>query len=187
MIQCGEKYFKSRFSVLSEKQCSQNRRCSTSSDSTSHSVDSLVVSEEEKRPITRKNFMKVLKNGRLGKRRRRSRKSKPLIKTRTMFIFSPENRWDGLTMVKILFLFSPWTHKTGVVWEGPILITSQRPRNGDDDYDGSYNSHRCNHNRGNIDNRPRKIICPLKPERDRCQADKSTIHRVKRKLWNRKQ
>lgn len=52
--------------------------------------------EEENRPITRKNIIKVLKSGRLGKRRRRSRKSKPLIKTRTMFIFSPENRFRRL-------------------------------------------------------------------------------------------
>ena len=48
--------------------------------------------EEEDRPITGKNFIKALRTGRFGKRRRPPRKAKPLIKTNTLFIFSPENR-----------------------------------------------------------------------------------------------
>ncbi|XP_068695384.1 voltage-dependent calcium channel type A subunit alpha-1-like isoform X1 [Montipora foliosa] len=52
--------------------------------------------EEDDGSITRRNFMNVLKTGRLGKRRRAPRKTKPLIKTKTMFIFSQENRFRRL-------------------------------------------------------------------------------------------
>ncbi|XP_078343776.1 voltage-dependent L-type calcium channel subunit alpha-1D-like isoform X1 [Oculina patagonica] len=53
--------------------------------------------DEDDQPVSRRNFMKMLKTGgRFGKRRRPSRKKKPIIKTNTMFIFSPENRFRRL-------------------------------------------------------------------------------------------
>ena len=49
--------------------------------------------DEDDQPVSRRNFMKILKTGgRFGKRRRPSRKKKPIIRTKTLFIFSPENR-----------------------------------------------------------------------------------------------
>lgn len=51
--------------------------------------------DEDDQPVSRRNFMKMLKNGgRFGKRRRPSRNKKPIIKTKTLFIFGPENRWE---------------------------------------------------------------------------------------------
>lgn len=53
--------------------------------------------DDDDQPVSRRNFMKILKTGgRFGKRRRPSRKKKPIIKTKTMFIFGPENRFRRL-------------------------------------------------------------------------------------------
>ncbi|KAM7445212.1 hypothetical protein ABFA07_006340 [Porites harrisoni] len=52
--------------------------------------------DEDDRPISGRNFMKALKTGRFGKRRRAPRRAKPLLKVNTLFLFSPENRFRRL-------------------------------------------------------------------------------------------
>ncbi|XP_022780550.1 voltage-dependent N-type calcium channel subunit alpha-1B-like isoform X2 [Stylophora pistillata] len=50
--------------------------------------------DEDDPPVSRRNFIKMLKTGgRFGHRRRHPRKKKPILKTKTFFIFGPENRF----------------------------------------------------------------------------------------------
>nr|XP_058951235.1 voltage-dependent N-type calcium channel subunit alpha-1B-like isoform X1 [Pocillopora verrucosa]XP_058951236.1 voltage-dependent N-type calcium channel subunit alpha-1B-like isoform X1 [Pocillopora verrucosa]XP_058951237.1 voltage-dependent N-type calcium channel subunit alpha-1B-like isoform X1 [Pocillopora verrucosa]XP_058951238.1 voltage-dependent N-type calcium channel subunit alpha-1B-like isoform X1 [Pocillopora verrucosa] len=49
--------------------------------------------DEDDPPVSRRNIIKMLKTGgRFGNRRRNPRKKKPILKTKTLFIFGPENR-----------------------------------------------------------------------------------------------
>ncbi|KAK3737051.1 hypothetical protein QZH41_016673, partial [Actinostola sp. cb2023] len=52
--------------------------------------------EDDDDNITAHNFMRVLKTGRFGNRRRRTPKDVSIIKTRALFIFGPENGLRGL-------------------------------------------------------------------------------------------
>ncbi|XP_048587004.1 voltage-dependent calcium channel type A subunit alpha-1-like isoform X2 [Nematostella vectensis] len=68
------------------------RRTTDKKDSKQNEEDD----DEDDQPITAKNFMNVLHGGRLGNRRRRGLKTVQVIRTRTLFIFGPDNGFRKL-------------------------------------------------------------------------------------------